>query len=87
MRRAPTSWADPYDPKDKGRVIVPSLQNTEGLPNLFVASALATGQPLEAAQRDVEPGFRKLATLKPNLLTVYTQQPRPITCWSRARRG
>ena len=75
MRRAPTSWADPYDPKDKGRVILPSLQNTEGLPNLFVAAALATGQSLDAAQRDVEPGFRKLATLKPNLLTVYTQQP------------
>lgn len=75
MRQAPTSWADPYEPKYKGRVILPSLQNTEGLANLFVAAALATGRTLDAAQREVEPGFRRLATLKPNLLTVYTQQP------------
>ena len=75
MRQAPTSWADPYDPKYKGRVIVPSLQNTEGLPNIFAATALAGGTSLDAAQGDVEPGFRKLAALKPNLLTVYTQQP------------
>ncbi|PIK73784.1 ABC transporter substrate-binding protein, partial [Methylobacterium frigidaeris] len=75
MRQAPTSWADPYDPRYKGRIIVPSLQNTEGLPNIFAAAALETGKSLDAAQGDAEPGFRKLAALKPNLLTVYTQQP------------
>lgn len=75
MKTAPTSWADPYDPACKGRIVVPSLQNTEGLPNIFTASALATGKSMDDAQRDVDPGFRKLATLKPNLLTAYTQQP------------
>jgi putative spermidine/putrescine transport system substrate-binding protein len=75
MKAPPTSWADPYDPKYKGRVIVPSLQNTEGLPNIFAATAVATGKSLDAAQIDVDPGFKKLATLKPNLLTAYTQQP------------
>jgi putative spermidine/putrescine transport system substrate-binding protein len=75
MKTAPVSWADPYDAKYKGRVIVPSLQNTEGLPNIFAASALASGKSMDAAQMDVDPGFKKLAMLKPNLLTVYTQQP------------
>ena len=37
MKTAPTSWADAYDPKYKGRVILPSLQNTEGLANLLTA--------------------------------------------------
>lgn len=75
MKTAPTSWADAYDPKYKGRVIVPSLQNTEGLPNIFAATAIATGKSLDDAQADVDPGFKKLVMLKPNLLTVYTQQP------------
>jgi putative spermidine/putrescine transport system substrate-binding protein len=75
MKAAPTSWADLYDPRYKGRVVVPSLQNTEGLPSIFVASSLATGQSLEAAQKDADAGFEKLAALKPNILTAYTQQP------------
>ena len=64
-----------YDPKFKGRVIVPSLQNTEGLANLFMAAFLATGKPMPEAQKDVDAGFKKLEDLKPNLLTVYTQMP------------
>ena len=75
MKAAPTSWADPYDAKYKGRVVLPSLQNTEGLPNIFAAAAVATGKGLDAAQFDTDPGFKKLVALKPNLLTVYTQQP------------
>jgi putative spermidine/putrescine transport system substrate-binding protein len=75
VKQAPVSWADPYDPKYKGRIIVPSLQNTEGLPNIFAASAIATGKSLDAAQTDIDPGFKKLLALKPNLLTAYTQQP------------
>ncbi|TMJ25186.1 MAG: extracellular solute-binding protein [Alphaproteobacteria bacterium] len=71
----PSSWADIYDPKYKGRVVVPSLQNTEGLVNLFMAAHLATGKPMAEAQKDIDAGFKKLVTLKPNLLTVYTQMP------------
>ncbi len=75
MKAPPTSWADPYDPAYKGRIVLPSIQNTEGLANIFAAAAIATGLSLDAAQKDADAGFRKLATLKPNLLTVYTQQP------------
>ncbi len=74
----PKSWAEMFDPKYKGRVIIPSLQNTEGLPLLFAAGLLA-GETLEAAQANVDAGFKKLASLKPNLLTIYTQQPQAYT--------
>jgi putative spermidine/putrescine transport system substrate-binding protein len=69
------SWADMWDAKFKGRVILPSLQNTEGLANLFMASHLATGKPMAEAIKDTESGFKQLVKLKPNLLTIYTQMP------------
>ncbi len=75
MPAAPTSWAQIYDPKYKGRVILPSLQNTEGLANLFMAAHLATGKPMAEAQKDIDAAFKKLVTIKPNLLTAYTQMP------------
>jgi len=75
MKAPPTAWADIYDPKYKGRIIVPSLQNTEGLVNLFMAARLATGKPVPEAEKDIDAAFKKLVTLKPNLLTAYTQMP------------
>lgn len=74
MKTPPTSWAEIFDAKYKGRIIIPSLQNTEGLPSLFAAGMLA-GVSVTDAQKDTDAGFKKLATLKPNLLTIYTQQP------------
>lgn len=69
------SWADVYEPRFKGRVVLPSLQNTEGLANLAMAAHLETGKPIDQAQYDIAAGFKKIATLKPNLLTIYTQIP------------
>jgi putative spermidine/putrescine transport system substrate-binding protein len=69
------SWADLWDRRMRGRVILPSLQNTEGLANLFIAAAIEAGIAPDAAQRNVDPGFRRLMALKPNLLTIYTQMP------------
>ena len=74
MKTPPSSWADLFEAKYKGRIIIPSLQNTEGLPVLFAAGML-TGGTLEAIQKDTDAGFKKLVSLKPNLLTIYTQQP------------
>jgi putative spermidine/putrescine transport system substrate-binding protein len=75
MKTAPASWTELWDPKLKGKVIVPSLQNTEGLAVLFMAAHLETGKPLKDAQREVDAGFKKLRSLKANVLTVYTQMP------------
>lgn len=45
----------------------------EGPP--LAAAHLATGKPFAEAQYDMDPGFRKLFALQPNVLTVYTNQP------------
>lgn len=79
VKEPPASWNDIYDPKYKGRIILPSLQNTEGIPNLFMAAHLQTGKPMAEAMRDVDAAFKKLATLKPNLLTVYSQMPQAFS--------
>ncbi|MGE0313567.1 MAG: extracellular solute-binding protein [Lautropia sp.] len=65
------SWAQLWDPQYKGKVILPSLQNTEGMWTLFMAAHLATGKPLAQAQYDIDAAFDKLAALRPNVLNVY----------------
>jgi putative spermidine/putrescine transport system substrate-binding protein len=75
VKPAPASWAEVWDGKYKGKVIVPSLQNTEGLAMLFVAAHLETGKPMKEAQYQTDAAFKKLRALKPNLLTIYTQMP------------
>lgn len=69
------SYASLWEPANKGRVIVPSLQNTEGLWTLLAAAHVETGKPFAQAQYDMDVGFKKLASLKPNILTIYTNQP------------
>jgi putative spermidine/putrescine transport system substrate-binding protein len=69
------AWAELYDARFKGRLVLPSLQNTEGLANLVMAAHLETGKPIAEAQYDIEAGFKKIKTLKPNILTIYTQIP------------
>ena len=66
------SWAELWDPKYKGRVILPSLQNTEGMWTLFMAAHLQSGKPLAQAQYDIDAAFEKLAAMKPNVLNVYS---------------
>jgi putative spermidine/putrescine transport system substrate-binding protein len=69
------SWAALWDPANQGKVIIPSLQNTEGMWTFFLAAHLATGKPLAEAQYEVEAAFEKVKELKPNLLTIYTKMP------------
>ncbi len=40
-----------------------------------MAAFLATGKPMPEAQKDIDAAFKKLVTIKPNLLTAYTQMP------------
>jgi putative spermidine/putrescine transport system substrate-binding protein len=74
----PASWTEMYDPKYAQKIIVPSLSNTEGFWNLLVAAHLESGKPYAEAQYDVDAGFRKLKSLKANLLNVYTNAPQAI---------
>jgi putative spermidine/putrescine transport system substrate-binding protein len=65
------SWAEAWDPKYKGRVVVPSLRNTEGVLTLIMAAHLETGLPFDKALLNIDAGFARVAKLRPNLLTVY----------------
>jgi putative spermidine/putrescine transport system substrate-binding protein len=76
--KAPTSWNDLYAPEAAGKVIIPSLKNTEGYWALLSAAHLETGKPYKEAQYEIDAGFKKLATLKPNLLNIYTDAPQAI---------
>jgi putative spermidine/putrescine transport system substrate-binding protein len=76
--KAPTSWSDLYSDDVSGKVIIPSLKNTEGYWALLSAAHLETGKPYKEAQYDIDAGFKKLATLKPKLLNVYTDAPQAI---------
>lgn len=66
-----SSWAQLWEPQAKGKLIIPSLQNTEGVWTLFMAAHLATGKPLAQAQYEIDAAFDKLRALKPNVLNVY----------------
>lgn len=69
------SWAALWAPEARDKVIIPSLQNTEGMWTLFVAAMLATGKPFAEAQYEIDAAFEKLADLRPNLLSIYTAMP------------
>ena len=75
VKTPPSSWTELWDPKYKSKLIVPSLQNTEGLSVFFMAAHVETGKALKEAQYQTDAAFKKLRALKPNLLTVYTQMP------------
>ena len=63
-REGADSWSDLYAPEAAGKVIIPSLKNTEGYWALLSAAHLETGKPYKEAQYDVDAGFKKLATLR-----------------------
>ncbi len=78
MPAAPASWTELWDPKYAQKIIVPSLQNTEGFWTFLAAAHLETGKPYKDAQYEVDAAFKKLKSLKGNLLNVYTNAPQAI---------
>lgn len=77
VRQVP-SYETLWQPAYKGKVVIPSMQNTEGLAMFFIAAMLETGKPMKEAQYQADAAFKKLKSLKPNLLTVYTQLPQAM---------
>lgn len=78
QKTPPASWTALWAPENQGKVIVPSLSNTEGYWTLLVAAHLETGKPFKEAQYDIDAAFKKLKSLKGNLLNVYTNAPQAI---------
>lgn len=72
FRQGVASWEELWDPANAGQLIIPSLQNTEGMWTLFSAAMLGSGKPFAEAQYEIDAAFAKLEALKPNLLSVYT---------------
>lgn len=67
---APTSWNDLADPKYKGLLVVPPLNNTYGLHALVIAARMAGG-----GEEDIEAGFE--AYKGPIGENVLTYEPSP----------
>lgn len=71
---APTSWSDLKDPKYKGKLVVPPINNTYGL-HALIAEARATG----GGEKNIEPGFQTFKDeIGPNVLT-YEPSPGNMT--------
>lgn len=79
LRTPPASWNEMFEGRFRSRIIVPSLQNTEGLPNLFMMAHLVTGKPMAEAYKDIDSAFAGFRRLKPNLLTAYSQMPQAFS--------
>jgi putative spermidine/putrescine transport system substrate-binding protein len=65
------SWTNLWDPSMKERVMIPHPKTTQGAVMLSMAAHLETGKPVKEAQYDLDAAFRKLRTLRPNLLQSY----------------
>lgn len=71
---APTSWNDLADPKFKGRLVIPPLNNTYGL-HALVMEARAHG----GNEKNIDPGFEYFKTkINPNIL-AYEPSPGKMT--------
>ena len=67
VKDPPKSWEDLWDPKYKGKLILPDITQTTGMYVLVALSMLNGG-----SETNVDPGFEKLASIKPNVLTFWT---------------
>ncbi|GJD53987.1 hypothetical protein OPKNFCMD_6767 [Methylobacterium crusticola] len=65
------SYADLWDERFRGRLLMISPNQGGSVMLLIAAAALATGKPLKDAQYAFESGYAKLAELKPNVMTTY----------------
>lgn len=68
------SYEEIFDPKYRKQILLNTPKNTQSILMLIVATSLATGKPLKEAQYLVDSGWDKLATLKPNILTIYDSE-------------
>ncbi|MHB8496118.1 MAG: ABC transporter substrate-binding protein [Casimicrobiaceae bacterium] len=67
IKRPITSWSDMWDPAFMGHVAIEKVPATYGVDTLLMAARLAGG-----SEKNIDPGFRKLAELKPSLNAIYT---------------
>jgi putative spermidine/putrescine transport system substrate-binding protein len=65
VKTPPTSWADLWDPKYKGKVGITNLNSTLGTGFMVEIAKMHGG-----SEKDIEPAFKQIAALKPGLAAV-----------------
>jgi putative spermidine/putrescine transport system substrate-binding protein len=75
----PTSWEAMWDPAMRQKVAMPSIQHNDWFSTYVMAAHLKSGRPISEAHLEVEAGFEKLAELKPNLLTTFTNAANAVS--------
>jgi putative spermidine/putrescine transport system substrate-binding protein len=78
IKTPPTSWKDLWNPAYKGKVAVGDISGTTGQ-HFLIAAARLNGGSVE----NVEPGFKALAELKPNVNVFYTQADQIVQLFER----
>jgi len=78
QKTAPTSWAEMWDPANKGRIAIPPIAWNNGVRMVVTAAQIATGKPLAQAQYELEAGIAELAKLKKNNVRVYSDAPQAL---------
>jgi putative spermidine/putrescine transport system substrate-binding protein len=73
VKDPPRRWADLWDPRWAGRLAVPSMVHGVGPAFLVKAAQLAGG-----SQQNIDPGFRKLAELRPVRAFVLFTEWEPL---------
>lgn len=68
------SYEEIFDAKYRKQILLNTPKNTQSVLMLIVAASLVTGKPFKEAQYLVDQGWDKLATLKPNVLTIYDSE-------------
>ncbi len=72
------SWEQLWDPRFKGRFMLITAQQTQSVQLLVAATALATGKSFHDAQYVIDQGWDKMAALKPNVQTIYDNDPATV---------
>lgn len=70
VKNPPKSWADLWDPRFKNQIALFDTGNSIGILQLLVAAKLAGG-----SEQNIDPGFKKLAELKPNVAGFKSSGP------------
>lgn len=78
VKERPDSWRVLWQPQYKGGVVLPDISTSHGSMFLLIASDMEGG----SATR-VEPGFDLIKSLKPSVLTYYTQHAQMAQLFSQ----
>lgn len=70
----PTSWNDLKDPKYKGMVVIPPMNNTYGLHTVLQFARLAGG-----GEKDIDPGFKTMIEEVNDNVLAYEPSPGKMT--------